>query len=281
MSERSLAHIEKVLDVVPIENADAIELAKILGWQVVVRKGTVAKDDTVVFCEVDSILPTIKYFDFMTERKYRLRSIKLRKTLSQGLIIPIADIPVISQQLKELDSNRKIDFKKCWEMGEDLTELLGIKKYLTPSEREELNEVCNKKKHNWFTKFMTRFEWYRKMFKKKSKSFPEWISKTDEERCISEGTLINTDKGFVTIDMVVKDINKYKVFSYNESTKVNEFKEIIAFNVKRNNNDWLEIKTKSGKNIVVTENHRIYMQELDCYRMAKDIKEGDKVKINR
>lgn len=54
---RHLASIQKITRIVPIENADRIELADVLGWHVVVEKGKFSAGDLVVYCEVDSILP--------------------------------------------------------------------------------------------------------------------------------------------------------------------------------------------------------------------------------
>ena len=83
MSERKLAHIERVIDLQPIQGADRIETATVLGWQCVVKKGDVKVGDLVCYIEIDSIVPDIPYFDFMKERNFRVRTIKLRKQISQ------------------------------------------------------------------------------------------------------------------------------------------------------------------------------------------------------
>ena len=54
---RKLASIQKIWDVVPIENADAIELVKVLGWQCVAKKGEFNKGDLCIYFEIDSFLP--------------------------------------------------------------------------------------------------------------------------------------------------------------------------------------------------------------------------------
>ena len=185
MSERVLAHIEDIKEINSIAGADRISHASVLGWRVIVQKDKHVVNEKCVYVEVDSLMPQIEYFKFLDIRKYRIRTLKMKGVLSQGLIIPLADIPVIVSQLKQLDPDKKpIEMKSMWESGSDVTELLGIKKWLTPEERSEISDAnkSNKKKHNFFVKFMSRFSWYRKMFKMKSKSFPEWISKTDEER---------------------------------------------------------------------------------------------------
>lgn len=95
---RMLASVQKVLSLEPIENADRIELAHILGWQVVVKKNSVRAGDVGVYFELDSIVPDRPCFEFMKERKFRVKSISLRKTLSQGLFVPLEELFIISKQ---------------------------------------------------------------------------------------------------------------------------------------------------------------------------------------
>ena len=54
---RSMAHIETILEINPIENADAIEVATILGWKVVVKKNQYTVGQKIVYCEIDSWIP--------------------------------------------------------------------------------------------------------------------------------------------------------------------------------------------------------------------------------
>lgn len=89
---RTLASIQRIFEIVPIEGADRIELAKVLGWQVVVKKGQFKPGDLCVYIEIDSIVPDKSCFEFMRDRKFHVKTIKLRGTLSQGLIMPLADV---------------------------------------------------------------------------------------------------------------------------------------------------------------------------------------------
>jgi RNA ligase (TIGR02306 family) len=96
---RNLASIQIIDDIQPIENADAIEVCSILGWKVVVKKGEFQVGEKVVFCEIDSWVPT-EIAPFLSKGKEprefegikgeRLRSCKLRSQLSQGLILPVS-----------------------------------------------------------------------------------------------------------------------------------------------------------------------------------------------
>jgi RNA ligase (TIGR02306 family) len=123
--ERKLASIQRVLAIEPIANADAIELARINGWQCVVKKGEFAPGDLGVFLEIDSIPPDNEVFRFLwmpksgeqIERpaKFRIRTMKLRGALSQGLLLPLSSF----------------ELEKASE-GDDVTQLLGVEKYEPP-----------------------------------------------------------------------------------------------------------------------------------------------------
>ena len=94
---RKMASIRKIDDIRPIEGADAIECAVVGGWTVVVKKGEFAVGDLAVYCEIDSWIPT-ELAPFLSKGKEprefegikgeRLRTVKLRGQLSQGLLLP-------------------------------------------------------------------------------------------------------------------------------------------------------------------------------------------------
>ncbi len=113
---RQLASIQKISKLEPIEGADSIVKATVLGWQLVVKKGEFNIGDLCVYCEIDSILPEKPEFDFLKPRKMRIRTIKLRGQISQGICFPLSILP----------SGVKI------EEGKDVTAILGITKYEPP-----------------------------------------------------------------------------------------------------------------------------------------------------
>ena len=55
--QRNLASVQRVLEIHPIANADAIELVRINGWQCVTRKGEFSVGDLGIYFEIDSIPP--------------------------------------------------------------------------------------------------------------------------------------------------------------------------------------------------------------------------------
>lgn len=113
---RKLASIQKVIALEPIEGADAIEKVKILGWELVVKKGEFKTGELCIYCEIDSLLPEKAEFEFLRLRNFRIRTIKLRGQISQGICFPLNVLPE-SFEIKE---------------GTDCTEVLGIIKYEPP-----------------------------------------------------------------------------------------------------------------------------------------------------
>lgn len=148
--ERKLASIQKVVSIRPIEGADAIEVARVNNWDVVVKKGECKKGDYVVYCEIDSFLPIREEFEFLRKSSYkkmgdqegfRLKTIKLRGQVSQGLILPLTIFGEFGWTAYE---------------GLDVTEKLGVVKYEAPIPAELAGKVKG--------------------------SFPSFLRKTDEER---------------------------------------------------------------------------------------------------
>lgn len=125
---RKLATIRRIDEIHPIPDADAIEVAVIGGWKVVVKKGEFQANDLVVYFEIDSWIPH-EYAPFLSKgqepRVYegvkgeRLKTVKLRGQVSQGLILPIAALFGYTD-----------DFEFHEDM--DVTETLGILKYEKP-----------------------------------------------------------------------------------------------------------------------------------------------------
>ena len=120
--ERKLVSIQVIDSLAPIEGADNILQARVMGWTVVVKKGELAPGDRCVFFEIDSVLPDgPAWSEFMRPRGFRVRTLKLRGVLSQGLALPVS---ILGGEVPE--------------MGIDLRNELGVTKYepVLPDARE-------------------------------------------------------------------------------------------------------------------------------------------------
>lgn len=178
---RHLATVRTITDIRPIPDADKIEVAQVDGWECVVAKTDGFKiGDKVVYIEIDSIVPDRPEFEFLRDRKFRVRTIKLRKQVSQGLVLPLSILPS----------------GKTYNINDDVTEVLGIKKYDPQAEQEaKLLESNAHKTKIWYPKFLMRFKWFRNLVTKPKKGgFPSWIVKTDEERIQNKTAMFNIEK---------------------------------------------------------------------------------------
>lgn len=113
---RKLASIQKIESISSIPGADKIEVIQILGWKCVSKKGEFSEGDKCVYFEIDSLLPNKEWSSFLRkkgEESYRLRTVRLRGQISQGLALPVSVFPEIQEA----------------QIGMDVSELLGIEKY--------------------------------------------------------------------------------------------------------------------------------------------------------
>lgn len=116
---RKMASVQRVLEKKSIVGADLIEAYRVNGWWVVDKKGAYEVGDLVVYCEVDSWIPhTLAPFltkpghyprEYLGVEGERLRTVKLKGQLSQGLLLPLVE-----------DNS---------EEGKDFSEILGITKW--------------------------------------------------------------------------------------------------------------------------------------------------------
>ena len=162
MSERVMARVVRIDAINPIEGADQIEVAQIGGWKVVVKKGEYNAGSLAVYCEIDSFIPhTIA--PFLTKpgqfpkvynevEGQRLRTIKLRGQISQGLLLPLE---VAMEKFVNSDEDDGEELCERFYEGADVTKLLGIQKWEPPAEFRAANAKG---------------------------SFPHFIPKTDQER---------------------------------------------------------------------------------------------------
>lgn len=140
----ALASIQRVSGLAPIEGADAIEVATIQGWKTVVKKGEFKIGDKCVFCEIDSILPARPEFAFLEKVHYRIKTIRLRGQISQGICFPISILGNISETPEDMD----------------VSHIMGVTKYEKPEPGFNANSTRGGK----------------------IKTFPSYVPQTDEVR---------------------------------------------------------------------------------------------------
>lgn len=178
---RKLASVQYVHHIIPIEGANRIECVGVLGWMCVVKKGEFAVGDLCVYFEIDSFLPMDDKFAFLGPTcfkhsellgdGYRLRTQRFRGQISQGLALPISVLP-----------------KGGWKIGDDVTELLGVRKWEISQRATSGGTIIG--------------------------TLPAWVTKTDETRVQSEPSLIEEFEGvpyYITTKMDGTSVTMYRV----------------------------------------------------------------------
>ena len=163
---RNLASIKTISQLLPIKGKDRIVLAIIDGWNVIVKKDEFSVGDQCVYIEIDSVLPEKPEFEFLRSKGFRIKTMKLGETISQGICFPLSILP-------------PGDYK----VGQDVTDIIGVRQYNGTMDLDpELQPVKNAKRK--YPSFLMRMKWFRRLVlpKKQNLGFPSFISKTDEIR---------------------------------------------------------------------------------------------------
>ncbi len=176
--ERKLASVRVISNIQPIPNADKIELVTVDGWNVVVAKDVGHKvGDLVIYCEIDSFLPIREEFEFLRKSSYkkmgdvegfRLRTVKLRGQVSQGLILPMS-------VLNPPDTNIYVTPFE----GLDVTKMLDIVKYEPPIPAELAGKVKGA-----FPSFIPKTEEFR--IQNLTKEYEEWKYQSKHQFYVTE-----------------------------------------------------------------------------------------------
>ena len=223
---RKLVTIQEVNDVFPIEGADNIECIRVLGWYLVAKKGEFAKGDLCIFFEVDAILPDLglEVFEFMRDRKFRVKTAKFKGQVSQGLALRMEDVlPHFGSKGPQSGHNRVMTWEffpknkelghMFLEIGTDLTEVIGVTKY--DPEGESLQGGGKKTLHPsfkhrfWIVSRYREFKYkgMRRFYKTKLAKmlglsdpfvvtpFPAFVPKTDETRVQNLGRHLQIHQG--------------------------------------------------------------------------------------
>ena len=223
---RELAYIAKVLETKELPNYTNVHYIRVLEWWCVAPKD-IKLGDLVVYFEIDSKLPANDArFAFMEKHKFLVKTQKLCKVVSQGLILSLSEFP---------------ELKGCKE-GDFVTDKLHVEKY----DPDAINECSVKSKvsdfqcavdrhqkffKNPIVKYLMKYKPVRfvlaKLFvlkKDKDKSkWPEWLPKTGSERIQNMPHLFGyKDKYIITekvdgtsTSFILNEKDKYIVCSHN------------------------------------------------------------------
>ena len=204
---RELAYVVTIDNIEPILGYDRVEWATVGGWKVIVQKGQFNIGDPAIYFEIDSKVPSNKEcFAFLEKRHYKVKTLKMCKVISQGLLMHAEDFgwEIIFDGTKTpyIYDGEKVHYAD--DESRFLTEKLGVTyadaednqrkaKNVDPNAKFASMKARHKKffsnpiikklwKHKWFRNFIFVF-----LGKKKDKprSFPtkfQYVKRSDEER---------------------------------------------------------------------------------------------------
>lgn len=231
--ERALAYIVTIDEIKPIEGYDRVEYARTNGWWVIISKDDNLKvGDKCVYFEIDSKVPsTDKRFEFLEKRHYKIKTQKMCKVISQGLLMPLSKFP----ELGDLDINTDVTDKLgvIYSVKED-----NYRKKINPNAKYNSMaarhaKLFKKKPFKW----LMRRSWGRKLLfaffgKKNDKplQFPSFLKKTDEERIENLPFKIGLDTTYIltekldgtscTYALKRKGRNKYEYFICSRNRRI-------------------------------------------------------------
>jgi RNA ligase (TIGR02306 family) len=243
---RKLVTIRKVSDIFPIEGADFIEVVQVDGWQCIAKKGEFKVGSKCLYFEIDSLIPVgDTRFSFLEKSKreynnlefYRIKTMKMRGVISQGLALPLAMFP-------EIDTT-----------FDDVSEQLKVIKY-DPQYSDPLGKVKTGNAQG---------------------KFPSFIPKTDQERIQNLPNYFHTMKDHAfeeTLKLDGSSLTVYKIAS--NLTLWDRIKKFIGISVKpyhlgvcsRN----LELKRSDNKTFTFINGNKSseYVQS-DFWKIVNDL----------
>lgn len=197
-SQRELAYVVKIDEIRPIEGYDRVEYARTNGWWVVVKKDQFKVGDLAIYIEVDSKVPEKEPFMFLEKKKFKVKTQKMCKVLSQGLLMHPHDFDWVIQADHSIWIPEDGDHGR-FDLGDFLTEKLGIT-YADPEDNkrkaksQDKYKIMAQRRPDIFKQFWARWlmkrDWGKKLMfiffgkkKDKKRQWPDWVVKTDEERC--------------------------------------------------------------------------------------------------
>lgn len=224
---QQLATIQKVLDVRPLVGPDgtpshSIELANVLGWQCVVKKDSFRSGDTAVFLEIGSVADFKKPpFTFMEKMKGRVKTVRFRGEISQGLALPLSDFKdwALPEVLNE---------------GDEVSEALGVVKW-EPAEERQSSGTNASRRCSFPTNICPQTD------QKRIQSVPKLLEEIKGKRCVMTLKCDGSSSTFVHFN------GEYHVCSRNQSTKDTEGN--LWWHVSRKHN--IEEKVRAYGNIAI------------------------------
>lgn len=203
--ERALAYVVSIDEIQPLEGYDRVEYARTNGWWCIIGKADGMKvGDKAVYFEVDSKVPsTDKRFEFLEKRNYKIKTQKMCKVYSQGLLMPLSAFPELGDAKVGTDVTKKLNITYA-DPEDNVRKGTGgdpNAKYKSMAARHQ--KLFKSKPVRW----LMRRKWGKKLMflffgrkKDKPKGFPSFVAKTDEERVENQPWRVGDGKRYLATE---------------------------------------------------------------------------------
>ena len=219
--ERELAYVVIIDGIEPIEGYDRVEHAIVGGWRVIVQKGQFKVGDPAIYFEIDSRVPADKEcFAFLEKRHYKIKTLKMCKTLSQGLLMHAEDFGW--HIARTFDAVCIVDSEQISHFANDesrfLTQKLGVtyaddednaRKAAPVDKYKKMAQRHQKLFKKPIVRWIMRYKFGRKVMffffgKKKDKKngWPAWVQRTDEERIENMPFVLNNKNPWIATEKI-------------------------------------------------------------------------------
>ena len=220
--ERELAYVVLIDGIEPIPGYDRVEHAIVGGWRVIVQKGQFNVGDPAIYFEIDSRVPSDKEcFAFLEKRHYKVKTLKMCKTISQGLLMHAEDFgwKIYTDSLSRtgiIDEEGNVHYAD--NETRFLTQKLGVTyadeedntrkapsvdKYKKMAQRHP--NIFKKPLVRWLMKYQfgrnLMFFFFGKK-KDKKNGWPSWVQKTDEERIQNMPWILTNSEQWVATEKI-------------------------------------------------------------------------------
>ena len=218
--ERELAYLVKIDDIIPIEGADRVETAIVGGWHIMVQKNQFKPRDIAVYFEIDSKVPEVEPFMFLEPKHFKIKTQKYFKgrVLSQGLLMALDDFTIDGEEPSWVTSTKHRISQGINVEHEFLTKELNITYAVEEDNKRKANSEDKYKKmarrhpsifKQPFIRWMMRHKWGKKILfalfgrsKDKKTGWPNWVTKTDEERIQNIPNIVQVKKSWIATEKI-------------------------------------------------------------------------------
>lgn len=255
-----LASIETIKSIEKHPNADALDIATVLGYRCIVGRDAFSPGEKVVLIQPDTVLPDEPWAEMFRKRSNRVKACRLRGEWSFGIVMPLSTWP-------------QIGFDDIVP-GTEVSDIIGVTKYEPPAPQD-----LSAAGHLPTNLPKTDEERWQNI---EALPFGEVCDITLKvDGCLKDDTIVITEQGELPIKHIVeKNMIGLKVLTYDVDQNIEEYQPILATSASVDDSkQWYEVQLECGAILTLTGNHMVWLPELNCYRRADELIGNETLKV--